>query len=106
MWGPRTRPLPSYSPTQSLNRSLAQVSRENASAFFIVFREPQGGRKSFHYEASSPREAAEIVAKLNHLMRLQGGSRTQRLAEADSPSPSPANQAGGIVGVRRYSANL
>ena len=47
------------------------------------------GRKTQRYEAKSPREAAEIVAKLNYLMLLQGGSRTQRLADDDPPPSMP-----------------
>ncbi len=44
-------------------------------------------RKTQRYEAQSPRDAAEIVAKLEYLMHLQGGARTQRLADDDLGPP-------------------
>ena len=57
------------------------VSTDEPHAIEVTFkdREDFDKLKAQRYEAVSAREAAEIVAKLQHLMQLQGRSRTQRM---------------------------
>ena len=80
--------------------------------FEVIFRDAaaESRRKVNRFEAETAREAAEIVAKLAHLMLMQGGSRTQRLADTDAPTcAAPTTTSGGTlasggwVGGRRVS---
>ena len=63
-------------------------------AIVVIFKDVQG-TKAHKYEAESPTEAAEIVAKLNYLMDMHGGSRTVRLKDAALDiSPASASSGG------------
>jgi hypothetical protein len=60
------------------------VGSDCPADFCVLFKtESEAGRRKEHrYEAESPQEAAEIVAKLNHLASLHG-SRAERFGDSD-----------------------
>jgi hypothetical protein len=55
---------------------LLQVDEDDNRRFHIAYINPQGGLDRYEFEADSPLECAEIVAKINHLIALhQKGKR-------------------------------
>ena len=77
-------------------RDIVTVSLEGdqPSSFICIFKDPLdvNRRKEYHYEADTEYEAAEIVAKITHLIQMHTKNRdTRPLA---SPSGSGGNRRG------------
>ena len=86
----------------------AKLEDPNEQCLFSVrFRRADGeAHEPYHYEAETPQEAQEIVAKLNHIANLHHGGADARMTDGDVLAPHSSHGASGSSSTERHNLRL